>query len=137
MYSWKGYMAACESIRAILATRTTSQSSAYDPTQPKSNRIQTKLEIVGLHIWREKGDKYAAASHLITRVFYRPLGHTSPVRPSGVSRPGASGIWRGQSAGFGGGGGIGSPPIFMGAKVKLVAYGVHLLIKYLLTKGNT
>lgn len=89
------------------------------------------------YLRREKGDKYAAASHLITRVFYRPLGHTSPVRPSGVSRPGASGIWRGQSAGFGGGGGIGSPPIFMGAKVKLVAYGVHLLIKYLLTKGNT
>lgn len=27
--------------------------------------------------------------------------------------------------------------IFMGAKVKLVAYRVHLLIKYLLTKGNT
>lgn len=27
--------------------------------------------------------------------------------------------------------------IFMGAKVKLVAYCVHLLIKYLLTKGNT
>lgn len=42
-----------------------------------------------------------------------------------------------QSAGFGGGGGIGSSSIFMGAKVKLVAYGVHLLIKYLLTKGNT
>ena len=29
------------------------------------------------------------------------------------------------------------PRIFMGAKVKLVAYRVHLLIKYLLTKGNT
>lgn len=49
------------------------------------------------------------------------------------------------SAGFGRcaalDGGIGptlaGPRIFMGAKVKLVAYGVHLLIKYLLTKGNT
>ena len=106
---------------------------------------------------RIESETNAAASHLITGVFYRyeAIGRPFIRRSVSVcSRPGAR-VWY-----FGGQRAARRAPvsrfryaaldarhtqgrrlpvlrIFMGAKVKLVAYGVHLLIKYLLTKGNT
>lgn len=93
---------------------------------------------------RIESETNAAASNLITGVFYRyeTIGRPFIRRSVGVHVR-VRLVFRGQRLfrPMPLGGGIGptlaGPRIFMEAKVKLVAYGVHLLIKYLLTKGNT